>query len=142
MHLLFLGIAAAVVTGIFIYQVLLLNQHHLSRSPRECRCFVAKRADIIRKLTRQCSRWLVAAQQDESPIIATLHLQYGIGYLWAIKDIIESPDEFFAATQLDYKEFESNATQLQDIISRRIVVACPSFAGEVNAYFARIAGEI
>ena len=41
----------------------------------------------IETLIRQASRWSVAAQQDDSPIIALLHANYGAGYLWALKDI-------------------------------------------------------
>ena len=40
----------------------------------------------INTLIRQAARWSVAAQQDESPIIALLHANYGAGYLWALKD--------------------------------------------------------
>ena len=41
----------------------------------------------IQKLTRQAARWSTAAAQDDSPLIAVLHANYGAGYLWALKDI-------------------------------------------------------
>ena len=97
--------------------------------------------DDIRKLTRQCARWLIAAQQDDSPLIATLHLQYGMGYLWAIKDITTT-DEFKRATGLDFLKFESHATQIQDQISKKMIKACPQFAGDIDRYLGNIAGEI
>jgi len=95
----------------------------------------------IRKLTRQCSRWLIAAQQDESPLIATLHVQYGMGYLWAIKDITTTI-EFYNATGLDFLKFENRATNIQDKISKQIIKACPQFSGDIDEYLGRIAGEM
>lgn len=95
----------------------------------------------IRKLTRQCARWLIAAQQDDSPLIATLHLQYGMGYLWAIKDITTTHD-FKMATGLDFLKFESHATEIQDQISKKIIEACPQFAGDIDRYLGSIAGEV
>ena len=100
----------------------------------------SKKLEDIQKLTRQCSRWLVAAEQDKSPVIATLHVQYGMGYLWAIKDIA-SVEEFREATGLDFGKFETEAVAIQDEISKRIVEVCPEFSGDVNKYFASIAGE-
>ena len=99
------------------------------------------KAEDIRKLTRQCSRWLIAAQQDESPLIATLHVQYGMGYLWAIKDITTTT-EFKNATGLDFLIFENRATTIQDKISKQIIKACPQFSGDIDKYLGRIAGEI
>ena len=92
----------------------------------------------IRKLTRQCSRWLIAAQQDESPLIATLHIRYGMGYLWAIKDITTT-NEFQNATGLNFLIFESRATKIQDKISKQIINACPQFAGDIDKYLAKVA---
>jgi len=97
--------------------------------------------DDIRKLTRQCSRWLIAAQQDESPLIATLHLQYGMGYLWAIKDITTTK-EFNNATGLNFVNFENHAIKIQDYISKKMIKACPQFAGDIDKYLGTIAGEI
>ena len=95
----------------------------------------------IQKLTRQCARWLIAAQQDKSPLIATLHLQYGMGYLWAIKDIV-SIKEFKDATGLDLIKLENHATKIQDAISKKMIKACPKFAGDIDIYLGNIAGEI
>jgi len=100
-----------------------------------------RKYEDIRKLTRQCARWLIAAQQDDSPLIATLHLQYGMGYLWAIKDIT-TIDEFKKATGLDFLKFESHAKQIQDQISKQMIKACPQFAGDIDKYLGSIAGEV
>lgn len=94
----------------------------------------------IRKLTRQAARWLIAAEQDESPMIATLHAQYGMGYVWALKDIV-SPTEFLLATGSPWHRFEQSAVGVQDKVSRKMIDACPDFAGDVDQYLARMAGE-
>lgn len=99
------------------------------------------KAEDITKLTRQCARWLIAAEQDESPLISILHVQYGMGYLWAIKDIT-TPIEFYQITGLNWEKFEKGATDIQDKVSKRAVKACPQFIGDLNVYFGRIAGEI
>jgi len=102
---------------------------------------LASKDDDIRTLTRQCARWLIAAQQDKSPLIATLHVQYGMGYLWAIKDIATA-DEFKRSTGLDFPSFEKHATSIQDSISKQMIGACPQFAGDVDTYLGWIAGEV
>src|SRR5207237_6958 len=40
----------------------------------------------VQILTRQAARWSTAASQDNNPLIAVLHANYGAGYLWAIHD--------------------------------------------------------
>ena len=40
----------------------------------------------IEKLVRQSARYAVAAQQDESPVIAILHANYAAAYLYALKE--------------------------------------------------------
>ncbi len=97
--------------------------------------------DIIKILTRQCARWLIAAHQDASPMIAVLHAQYGMGYLWAIKDIATT-DQFKRATGLHMPEFERRATVIQDIITKKTVAVCPKFAGDIDIYMAKAAGDI
>ncbi len=95
----------------------------------------------IRKLTRQTARWLIAAEQDKSPMIAILHVQYGIGYLWALKDIC-LPKDFTKATGLKLSEFEEKALKIQDKITRSMVKVCPQFTGDIDRYFGIIAGNI
>ena len=124
----------------FILPILVIFYSLFQKSPRIEKFYSGKDEDI-RKLTRQCARWLIAAQQDESPLIATLHLQYGMGYLWAIKDITTA-DEFKRATGLYFLKFESHATKIQDQISKKIIRACPQFAGDINKYLGSIAGEV
>lgn len=124
----------------FLFPIIVIIYSLFQKQPLYNNCYSSKNKDI-KKLTRQCARWLIAAQQDESPLIATLHLQYGMGYLWAIKDI-STISEFRKATGLDFLIFEKHAIAIQDYISRKIIKACPQFAGDIDIYLGSIAGEI
>ena len=74
------------------------------------------REDHIQKLVRQAARWSVAAQQDESPIIALLHANYGAGYLWALKDIA-SDSQIVSATGINLDKFTKEITTTQDMVT-------------------------
>ena len=94
---------------------------------------------IIKTLVRQSSRWSTAAQQDESPLIAVLHANYGAGYLWALKDIVSS-DEIEAATGIDYFKFEKEITTVLDNVTKQLIKVCPDFAPNPS-YLTKLSGE-
>lgn len=94
---------------------------------------------VITKLTRQAARWSTAAKQDENPLVAVLHANYGSGYLWALQDIA-SPEQIAAATGIDYKRLEREITETQDVITLKAVGICPKFGPE-STYLSRIGGE-
>jgi hypothetical protein len=96
--------------------------------------------DIIRKLARQTSRWAIAAEQDASPMIASLHAQYAAGYLWAIKDIATAT-EFERITGQSFYEFENRVTTIQDAVTKRLAVACPQYAKDIDRYLGAMAGD-
>lgn len=97
--------------------------------------------DIIRKLARQTSRWAVAAGQDDSPMIASLHAQYAAGYLWAIKDIATAED-FERATGQNYMEFEQRIVEIQDKVTKKLAAKCPQYATNIDYYLGSIAGDV
>ncbi len=69
--------------------------------------------NLITKLVRQAARWSTAAAQDEAPLIAVLHANYGSGYLWALKDIA-SAREIENATGIYLKKFEDEITRIKE----------------------------
>ena len=78
---------------------------------------------IIMTLYRQCSRWAVAAEQDNNDIIRVLHANYAAGYLWAMKDI--TPTSTFArVTGTDFLEFEKKIVRIQDDATMRLASSC------------------
>lgn len=94
---------------------------------------------VITKLTRQAARWSTAAKQDENPLVAVLHANYGAGYLWALQDIA-SPEQIAAATGIDFDKFSREITETQDAITLKAVSICPNFGPE-STYLSRIGGE-
>jgi hypothetical protein len=92
-------------------------------------------------LLRQSARYAIAAQQDESPLIAVLHINYAAAYFYASKDIA-SDNEIFNATGIDVHEYKQHLSKIQDAVSRQAYGACPEFVGEVDLYMGRIAGNV
>lgn len=73
----------------------------------------------IEKLVRQSARYAVAAQQDESPVIAILHANYAAAYFYALKDIA-SESQIHNATGIDVKKFKEHVTNVQDMVTRKL----------------------
>jgi hypothetical protein len=94
------------------------------------------KSDTIKTLVRQAARWSVAAQQDENPMIAVLHANYGAGYLWALKDIA-TDDEIEKATGIDVLKFRDEIVKVQDFATRKAVNACPEF-GPATSYLTQL----
>ena len=96
--------------------------------------------ELIIKLVRQTARWATAATQDDNPLIAVLHANYGTGYLWALKDIANK-NEIETAANIDLVKFQNNVIQIQDATTKRLAKVCPDFAKTDNIYLAKIGGE-
>lgn len=94
---------------------------------------------IIKKLVRQAARWSTAAIQDESPMIAVLHANYGAGYLWSLKDIATDSD-IESATGINIKRFENEIIKAQDYATKKMIGVCPKFAPKTT-YLTKIGGE-
>jgi hypothetical protein len=79
----------------------------------------------IRTLYRQIARYAIASTQDDSPIIRTLHANYAMGYLMALKDIATSED-FARATGSDLLRFERKIAAIQDFSTVQLASSCYS----------------
>ena len=82
---------------------------------------------VIRTLVRQAARWSTAAEQDNDPLIAVLHANYGAGYLWALKDIATAEEIEMVTRMNSFKEFELNIVKIQDKVTKRAMNVCPEF---------------
>lgn len=98
------------------------------------------RGEDLHILLRQSARYATAALQDESPLIATLHVNYAAAYFYAARDIA-SENEIFNSTGIDVHEYKKHLNKIQDTVSKRTIGACPAFSGDVDIYIASIAGE-
>lgn len=94
------------------------------------------------KLVRQIARWIMAANQDESPLVALLHANYAAGYLWALKDIY-SANDILALTGVNIDRLEKSVVNAQDSATRKVIEKCPQFTSITasDKYLAVIAGE-
>ena len=94
---------------------------------------------VAKKLVRQAARWSTAAKQDNNSMIAVLHANYGAGYLWALKDIINN-DIIEKKTGIDMMKFENEIIQIQDEATQNMAKLCPEYAPEPS-YLTNLAGE-
>jgi hypothetical protein len=77
----------------------------------------------IRILYRQTARYAVASLQDESPVVKSLHANYAMGYLMALKDLATT-DQFARATGDNLLSFERKITAIQDASTVNLVGDC------------------
>ena len=78
----------------------------------------------IRILYRQTARYAVASLQDESPVVKSLHANYAMGYLLALKDLTTT-EEFKRATGDNLLSFERKIAGIQDASTVNLVGDCP-----------------
>ena len=97
--------------------------------------------DNIRTLLRQTARWSAASSQDESPIVALLHANYGAGYLWALKDIATG-NEIKKATGVEISEFEKKIVGVQDKATKKVSSLCPQFYSKLNTELLVLGGDL
>jgi hypothetical protein len=83
-----------------------------------------KDTDNIKILFRQANRWSNASQQDKNPLIATLHANYGVGYLLALRDLYND-DEISKITGVDSRTFSNKIVSIQDKATKNMVKLCP-----------------
>jgi hypothetical protein len=95
--------------------------------------------NFIKSLIRQSARWSIASLQDENPLIAVLHANYGAGYLWAITDLVTS-SEIEKATGIDYIKFKKKIVDVQDKATMKLSKVCPRFMPKHN-YLTKIAKQ-
>jgi hypothetical protein len=79
----------------------------------------------IRILYRQTARYAVASQQDDSPVVKTLHANYAMGYLMALKDLATT-EQFARATGDSLLSFERKIASIQDASTVNLVGDCPA----------------
>src|SRR5690349_19862707 len=83
----------------------------------------------IQTLLRQISRWAVASEQDQSPMISVLHANYAVGYLEALRD---TTDESEIDKYIDFQKFKKKIYAVQDRAVTNAVKACPNYIGNID----------
>lgn len=94
------------------------------------------------KLIKQTSRWLIAAQQDKNDLIAVLHINYAVGYWWAIQDIFDDYeiDEVLGGIN-NRKAFENKLLNSQELITKKVSYKCPQFTEGLDDFLAKLGGD-
>jgi hypothetical protein len=85
----------------------------------------------IRILYRQTARYAVASLQDDSAVIKSLHANYAMGYLMALKDLATT-EEFAKATGDNLLSFERKIASIQDASTVNLVGDCPDLIPDVD----------
>jgi hypothetical protein len=116
-----------IVTAVIVLYLMFFNNSMISR-------------DGIKKLVQKTAKWATIAQQDASPVNSLLHANYAAGYLWALKDLA-SDNEIHRVTGIDVKKFEEHVTNMQEMVTKRVIKRCPEFEGEIDLYLSTIAGS-
>ena len=98
----------------------------------------ANNSDVV-KLIKQSAKWATTAQQDESPLLATLHANYAVGYLWALKDLYDT-EEISKKAGVNITQFEEHILNVQDMVTKKVLKKCPEFEGDIDFYLSGIAG--
>lgn len=92
----------------------------------------------IKTLMRQAARYSSAAKQDENPLIALLHANYGAGYLWATIDVASVED--IKSIYPEFIKIRKDILDTQDNITKNIVRMYPNLNTQ-NDLLATLAGE-
>lgn len=95
--------------------------------------------DSIKRLLRQSAQYATTAQQDGSPVLATLHSNYAVAYLYALTDIATDA-QIHRLTGIDVSKFRQHIMNVQDMVTRKTIEKVPDFAGDVDMYLAQIGG--
>lgn len=99
------------------------------------------KSHVISRIMRGSARWALASKQDQSPLVAVLHANYGCAYLWALKDVFNDY-EIKSATGIDVINFQNKITDIQDSATRRMVKLCPAYASGIqDKILSVVAGE-
>lgn len=95
----------------------------------------------ISVLLRQTARYSHASRQDEDPLIALLHANYGAGYLFALKDsFTEKQITSQFSSQQKYLQFQKLVIDAQDKATKKAVNKCPSIINKKDM-LTKIGGE-
>ena len=96
----------------------------------------------LKTLARQSARYSLASEQDASPLISMMHINYGLGYFWTLKDIATVEDIQKYTDIKNVSEYEDKLLTIQDKAHKKIGTACPEFVGNVDLKLAKIAGNV
>lgn len=93
--------------------------------------------NALKSLTVQTARWSVASLQDQNPLVANLHANYGVAYVMALRDIA-SDQEIKRATGIDAMRLYKSVINAQRKATQSLLKACPNIIPMEDPYLTRI----
>ena len=94
----------------------------------------------IRSLVKQTARWTLAAGQDQNPMVAMLHANYGVGY-WSALRSLATLETIERAARINATELERWVLNAQASAAAQLFRRCPNVKPRHTA-LARIAHGI
>jgi hypothetical protein len=93
------------------------------------RTVAADTVDCAKSLVKAANKWAVMASQDESALIALMHINYAMAYANALRKIMND-QEIYQATGADMRDMHNKFEITQQGIMSRICETCPSLKPE------------
>ena len=88
----------------------------------------ATSAELARSLFHQMARWSTAATQDENPMIAVLHANYGVGYMMALQSIASESELERMLGVPNLRALYREVEKAQHDATIKMATACPAVA--------------
>ena len=96
----------------------------------------------LKRLLKQTSRWLLAALQDDNDLVAVLHINYAMGYWYAIQDTFDDYEIDRAIGGIKKRKMlETKLLQSQELITKRVSSNCPQFTSGLDDFLATLGGD-
>ena len=118
-----------------IFIILVISIIFLLQNKTENNYNENKKDKNIKSLLRKTSRWAIASEQDQSPMISVLHANYAIGYLQALQDIATEKE---INKYINFSKFKEILYKIQDNAVKKVVSSCPEYTGDLNRELALI----
>ncbi len=104
---------------------------HVSATSATCRRTLrpcATSAELAQSLFHQMARWSTAATQDENPMIAVLHANYGVGYMMALQSIASDSELEHMLGVPNLRDLFREVERVQHAATIQMATTCPAVA--------------
>jgi hypothetical protein len=88
----------------------------------------ATSTEVAHSLFHQMARWSTAATQDENPMIAVLHANYGVGYMMALQSIASDDELERMLGVSNLRALFREVERAQHEATVKMATACPAAA--------------
>jgi hypothetical protein len=86
----------------------------------------ASQTQIAQSLFHQMARWSTAATQDENPMVAVLHANYGVGYMMSLQSIAAEDELERMLGVSDIRSIFKEVERVQHEATIKMASTCPA----------------